>query len=229
MSDPTNPVAAPSAPATPPTPAQPAPAAPALEEHQRMSRDAFNARIAEASEAGFRKALKELGADKIDDAKARLSKAAELEQAQLTESQKLQKQLDELSPRAKRAAELETILDAHAKAQFEALPASLQKYVASTAGEDAAKRLAAINAARESGLFDALAGKPADAPAPALPARDPKPATTLAPPGPATPKPAGTLTPYETHRDLQRAGKTALAAQYFAAHRKAIDASAPKP
>ena len=50
----------------------------------------------------------------------------------------------------------------------------------------------------------------------------------MAPPGPATAKAAGTLTPFEQHQQLKATGQTLRAAQYYAANSRAIDASKPK-
>ena len=59
--------------------------------------------IEEARAAARARLLKELGFEKVDDAKGALSKAREIADAQLTEKDRLTKQLEELTPKAKRA------------------------------------------------------------------------------------------------------------------------------
>jgi hypothetical protein len=188
-----------------PTSAQPppansaAPAAPALpppgEEYKSMTPEAFRARLADAEAAGEKRLLKALGVEKLEDVKGAFAKLKDIENANLTATERMKKQLEELTPKAARADALLPIVEMHAKLEFDRLPPALQKYVQSIAGDDPAARLRAINAARESGVFDALtkstaasedaAKKAADA---AKPLANSRAGTT--PPAPAGPTPA---------------------------------------
>lgn len=187
--------------------------------------------IEEARAAARARLLKELGFEKVDDAKGALSKAREIADAQLTEKDRLTKQLEELTPKAKRAEAADAALKEFADQAFSALPEAVQKYITDTVGEDPVARVRAINSARSSGLLTALAppaaaaGQAAAGQAAASPAA--KPATTVAPAGPATPKAPGTLTPYEQLQQLKSSGQTLRAAQFAMQNRRAIEASRP--
>jgi len=185
--------------------------------------------IEEARAAARARVLKELGFEKLDDAKASLARAKELSDAQLTEQQRLAKQLEELGPKAKRADEVDGVMKTFADQEFLRLPPAMQKYVEGTAGSDPLARLRAITTARESGLLEALnppAAAAAGAPAAGAPAA--KAATTVAQPGPATPKAPGTLTAFEQHAALKASGQHMRAAAFAVANRRAIDATRPK-
>lgn len=102
-------------------------AAPDPEEFKAMTREQFNARLAEAESAGVKRLLKALGVEKPEDLKAALAKLKEIENANLTASERMKKQLEELIPKAARADELLSIVETHAKLEFERLPTPLQK------------------------------------------------------------------------------------------------------
>jgi hypothetical protein len=144
----------------------PAPSAPAAgEEFKGMSLEQFNSRMKAEREAGAKEAaggvLKFLGIEKLEDAKARIAKAADLEKAALSETEKRDLQIKELSAKALRADELDALVVAHAKVQFDGIKSeAMKKFVVAQAGDDPAARLKAITAATESGLFAELA-KPA--------------------------------------------------------------------
>lgn len=206
----------------------------------RLTSDALKARLDEASGAAVRKVLKELGVEKIDDAKGAIARLKEKETAELTETQRYKAQLDELAPKAKlaeeRSARLTSVIETHAKAQFEALPEVFQKTVAKIAGDDATARLEAINALREGGALEAFtkqastnaadtAAAQAKAIADASAAK--KPATTSAIPGPTPPKTPGTVSAYEEHQQLLAQGRKLQAANFAARNSKAIAASKP--
>ena len=211
---PVNPVAAPPSPAP-------------GEEWRQMSNEAFSARLKEEREAGTKALLKQLGVEKAADIKAALDKARELGQAQMTEAQKLQARLAELEPKASQVDDYAGVLATYATQEFNALPEPAQKYIEATTGDNALARLKAITAARESGLLAALTAKTSAVPA--EPPRAPNPATTIAPPGPSTPKPAGTLNPYEQWEALKAAGKEILAAKFYTENHRAIAAARPTP
>lgn len=105
--------------------------------------------------------------------------------------------------------------------EFTKLPESAQKYIAARAGEDPEQRLAEIQALRDSGLLAAPAAAAPEA-APTAP-REPRPATTMASSGPASPSPAGKPTPRKQYEALKKSSPLA-AAQFFKAHKAAIEA-----
>lgn len=222
------------APTPTPNPAQPAvpapqpaasPATPAAgEEWKSMTTEQFTARLAKEREQGTRALLKEFGFEKADDAKAFFSTAKAKADAEKTELQKATERATALEAQAKRAEELGAVVSTFAEQEFKALHEALQKFIVVQAGDDPMARLRAITAARESGLLAAQQPAPAATPEP----RPANPATTVAQPGPATPKPVGTLTPYEQWQALKEANRGALAATFFVQNRAAIEASRPQ-
>jgi hypothetical protein len=212
-------------PATSPTPPSAQPSAPATgEEYKAMTPDAFATRLRSERDAGVKAMLSSLGIETPEALKSALTKAREVEQAQMTEAQRVQAKLAELEPKAKGYDEARTVLAETVSADLAALPANVRAFIESTTPDDPVARRRALNAARANGLMPTGAN-PA---APATPAAPPNPATTIAPAGPTTPKPAGTLTTYEQWNDLKQRGQSARAAQFYSANRKAIEATRPK-
>lgn len=193
---------------------------------QKMSAKQFNQRLAEAEEAGAKKLLKELGINKADR-KSALEEIREGRMA-LTKKEKeimaAKAEAEALKPKAAKTDELENELKLYADEMFANLPESLQKYIAETVADSPAARLKAMRAARTAGLAPNFkdASKGEEAPKPA------NPSTTVAQPGPATPKPVGTLNHYETWKELQRQGRGAQAANYYMMYAKAIDKEWPR-
>ncbi len=178
QTQPTQPAAQPAA------QAQPEPGA----EFRSMSPEAFAARLKAERDAGLKAALSSLNVDSIDTAKARLEALAKAEQAQLTEQQRLQKQLEELAPLAAKAKAYEATIAATLAAEESALPEAKRSLLA-LAPESPAERLAWLAKAKAQGLFaDAAsaaaqpattrAGGTAPAPSQPTPAKAPKDMTT---------------------------------------------------
>jgi hypothetical protein len=188
------------------------------EEFKGMSREAFNQRLAEAQESARRSLLKDLGVEKPEDAKSAITKARELEQASLTETQRLQKQLEELTPKAKRATTLEERNAKFVSLLESEIPES-KKGLLDLAPSDPDARAEWLLTARSKGHFKV------DAPTATTTAN---PANTIGPAGPATPKPAGTLTPYEQWQAYVAAKQTIRAANFYDSNRRAIETSRPK-
>lgn len=174
QTQPTQPAAQPAA------QAQPEPGA----EFRSMSPEQFAARLKAEREAGLKATLTALGVDSVDTAKARLEALAKAEQAQLTEQQRLQKQLEELAPLAAKAKAYEATIAATLEAEEKALPEAKRALLA-LAPESPAERLAWLAKAKATGLFAdaaAVAAQPATtraggtAPAPKqpTPAKAPK-------------------------------------------------------
>lgn len=204
MSDPTPP-AAPAAPA----PAQQPPAAPASppaqgEEYKAMTPEQFKARLDGATSAGVKQALKELGFEKAEDAKARLDALKKLEDAQKTEAQKTAERIAALEPEAAKAKAYGETIAAYAESEFKALPAEAQALVTAQAGDDPHARLKTIAALRTSGVLAKLGAAPAPA----------QPASTKA--GPTAPPPAGQQQkhPSQMTPEERKAAEAAFLAQF---------------
>lgn len=211
-----------------PAPAQAAAPAPLAQDQAKLveNAEAFNARLEAAKAAGERSLLKTLGVSSQDEIKAQMLELRQLKESQMSEQERIKKQLDELTPRAKRAEELEVVLGLYAEQQFAELPKEMQGFIAKVAGDDPAARLRAIATARAEGLLKPSAPA-APAAAPEAP-RAPNPATTMAPPGPAPVSSAAGPTPYEQWAKLKEEGKNVLAARYRMMNEKAIEASKPR-
>lgn len=140
--------AQPTQPTAQPAQAQPEPGA----EFRSMSPEQFAARLKSERDAGLKAALGSLGVDSIDTAKAKLEALAKAEQAQLTEQQRLQKQLEELSPLAAKAKSYEATIAATLEAEEKLIPEAKRGLLA-LAPESPADRLAWLAKAKATGLF----------------------------------------------------------------------------
>ena len=214
----TQPGTATTQPAAPiPPPSAPAPG----EEWRNMTGDQFKARIAEAQNAGGSKAFKDLGFKDAAEARAALDELKKLKDAQLSEQERTKKQIDELAPKAQRADELEQTVKALLEVEEKAIPDDKRGLLdLAPPATQPDKRLAWIASAKGKGLF---ASAPAAAASAASAPREPKPATTIAPPGPTAPQPAGTLTPKQQYLALKKTSPNA-AAIFYRSNRAAIDA-----
>lgn len=189
---------------TQPTAQAPAPApAPAPEpgaEFRSMSPEAFAARLKSEREAGLKSALAALGIDSLDTAKAKIDAASKLEAAQLTEQQRLAKQLEELTPLAAKAKQYEALVASTLEAEEKAIPESKRALLA-LAPEEPAQRLAWLAKAKGTGLF-------ADATAPAQPATTRAGGTAPSPSTPTAKKSTRDMTPeeYAAHKARVLAG-----------------------
>jgi len=214
--------------ASTPAAASPAPGVSRDDDFSRMSPKQFKQRLEEARESGARQLLKELGVEKGDRKEA--IKQIKDKQLMLTKREaevaEAKAQAAALQPVADEASALKSELKAYADEQFAAMPEALQKFIAATSTEDPGSRLRAMRAAREAGLVPGTTA-PA-APAVEAQAKPANPSTTMADSGPPTPKPAGSLTPYEKWRGYLEMGLPHVAATYQSQFRKAIEASKPK-
>lgn len=191
----------------------PAPVAPPSE--VSMSSAALKARLEEERGKARSALLKDLGFDKPDDLKAVLSAAKARQEAEMTETQRLNKALDDLKPRAERAEKLEKSLAALVESQFASLPEKTREAIDSVAAGNPEERLRMMEVFRASGLLAASA-------APAFPTIA-APATTT--PGPA-PKPTNAQTAWEKYQALNKTNPLAAGA-FFQLNRAAIDESRP--
>lgn len=210
-----------------------------VEDFQRMNRDQFNARIAEAEEAGVKRVLKSLGFKREERAAVYADIAAG--RMQLTPKPKdgdldYKSEYEKLKPFAAENELLKSRLNSHtevfkgiAKAAFEKLSDKAQKAVTARAGEDPEKILAEIDYLRNAGLLDEA--PPADpkakgAQTTAQQTEPKKPATTGNAGGPA---PAGgnTKTAWDRYEELKKTDRM-HAAIFLKQNQVAIDASRPK-
>lgn len=99
----------------------------------RMPSEAFKKRLDETRDGSRRELLKKYGFESEAALERRLKALKDVEDAQLSEHEKLKKRLEELEPRDKRAAELEERYAKQLNKQVAALPEHLQKIVAERA------------------------------------------------------------------------------------------------
>ena len=158
-----------------------------------LTQQRLNERIARAKRSAIEDALKEFGVGSIDDAKAAIAKARELEEAKKSEIEKFSERVKALEPEAKRAAELTARLAKYADAELAKLTEAQRDAVLAIAGEDKARALETIEALRPTW------SAPVAAPSTALPA----PAKTTA----SGAAPAATTTPTVDHKAVYEALK----------------------
>ena len=128
-----------------------------------MTPEAFKARLDAERASGLKAALKDLGFDKLDDAKAKIAAAKAVEDAQKTELQKATERATALEGDAAKAKAYGETIAIYAKSELEALPAELKALVLAQAGEDAHAQLKTIAALRSSGTLAKFAATPAPA------------------------------------------------------------------
>jgi hypothetical protein len=151
------------------------------EEFKSMTREQFNARLAEAGDSAVKKLLEGLGLSKPEELKARITKAKELEQAQLSETEKLQARIKELETPASAAKVYEDAIKETLAIREKAIPET-KRDLLELAPTDPAARLRWLTAAEAKGLFTVASA--------AAPATETKPANSRAGNGNAPP-PAG--------------------------------------
>ena len=151
---PAAPAATPAPAAQPPTPPAPAPlpspvaAAPAapvvapltLEPPEGTEPDWFKRRLEQHERSITKKLLGAVGVEKLEDAKAAVVKARELEEAQKSEIEKANAKAAALAPKAQRADVLEAIVAERVTRELSALTPEQKQAVLTGAGEDPAAR-----------------------------------------------------------------------------------------
>jgi hypothetical protein len=179
-----------------------------------MSSAALKARFDEERSKARASLLKEFGFESQKDLKAILDAAKARSDADLTESQRLAKALDEAKPQVARAEKLEKMLGALVESQFAALPEKVREAIDGVAAGNAEERLRMMDLFRSSGL---LTGAASAAPAIAAPA------TTT--PGPA-PRPTHVQSAWDKYQALEKSNPL-LASAFYQMNRAAIDESRP--
>lgn len=188
-------------------------------------------RAKKSSEASTRAALlAEMGVTTIDEAKAKVAKAKELEEAGKTELQKANERATALQGEAAKAARLGQIVTQRAAAEMASLTDAQQAMVRELAGEDPAEQLDKIDKLRKGGAIGAAPAAPA-APAPAggaAPAAAPAARPPVPPPASTTaaggaPPPATSESPNHkaVYEGLQKTNPLA-AAQYLQRYEQLI-------
>lgn len=232
------PAANPSAPTPPAPPAAPAaaPAAPAAGAAPiGITSDQLKARLdeerAKTAERVRAEILKEIGVEKLDDAKSKIADAKKLSDEKLGDIERRDKQIAELTPKAARAAELETEFATLVEEQLRSLPEAVQKAIEASAGTSVQERMKLIRVARAlQPAAPTAAVAPAGAPAAATPAAAPAappaplaPGATTAPAagGPSAP-PVPTSNHLATYEQLQKT-RPFEAARYYEQHKKIIN------
>lgn len=206
----------------PPKPADPPkPGDPPKPAEITMTNEALNKRLAEERDAHEKKVraavLKDLGVDKLEDAKAKLATATKLEQDKLSETEKLNLQIKELEPYKQSAERVGTRFKALVDGEFAKLPEAAQKAIDEHAGGDAEKRFDMIELMRKSGALDAL-GKAGDPPKPPAPANN-------GPPSPP-PTPSNQPTAFQTWEEKKKTSPMA-ADIYYQANQREIERTRP--
>lgn len=163
-------------------------------------------RIEQAKRSAEAEALKTLGVDSFEAAKAAIAKARELEESKKSEIEKFAEKVKSLEPEAKKAVALAARLDKYADAELAKLSEAQKAAVLAIAGDDKGSALDAIEALRPTWNSQADAPKPLPAPASTAVATAPPPAAAA---------------PVTNHRATWEALKETnpfLAAQYLSAH-----------
>jgi len=164
-----------------------------------MTSDELKRRLDQSRASALADFIKGLGVTDEAALKAAVNDHKRLELEKMSDLEKRDAQIKDLAPKAARAAELEAIVKAVAEEQAAGLTDTMRAAVDQLAGDDPARRIAAIKAFRS-----ALPAAPLVAPAPtpvAPPAAAPKPpiqpgATTAPPPAPS---PSGVVSPHIDH------------------------------
>ena len=227
----------PPAPAPLPSPAAAAPAAPVvapltLEPPEGTEPDWFKRRLEQHERSITKKLLGAVGVEKLEDAKAAVVKARELEEAQKSEIEKANAKAAALAPKAARADALEAIVTERVTRELAALTPEQKQAVLTGAGEDPAAQLRLIDALKPTWAAPPAPSTPAApaasaAPAPAPPVAPPPlpPPATTAPPVPAPPaNPGPTNNHLATWEHLKQANPMRAAA-YFQQFRFDIEAA----
>lgn len=204
---PANPPANPPAPAAPA--AQPAAAAPPDDQAPPW----LNDRLKQARESERKKTLAELGVDDPTKIKEKLKRLDELETAKLSDQERVEKLIKELTPKAEQAERLQTLFSSVVESRFNALADKQREAIDAVANGNAEKRWELMQVMESAGL---LAGTPPP----------PRPAQT-APAAPPAPAPATPETMFTKWQGL-RTKDSVAASVFYQLNAMAIEQSRPK-
>lgn len=171
-------------------------------------------RLAKARESERKKVLQDLGVTDAESLKLKLAKLSELEAASLTEAERTEKQIQELSGKAQKYDSLEKSFSQLVGEQFSSLPDQQREAIDARASGNAQARWEIMQIMKDAGVLGAGQAPVA-----------PRPASTTAPgaaPPPATPlDPKSPRAIYEAKKLIDPMG----AAIYRQTHAAAIEAS----
>lgn len=187
-----------------------------------MPKTAFDERLSKAADAATRKLLKELGFEKSDDVKTRLSTLKTLEDEKKTELEKANGKVKELEPIKASYDSLKKDFDSLVEAQFSKLPDRMKEAIDKIADGDAQKRWQQIQVFEAAGALGAQAGQGAP-PSGSPPAGAP---ATRAPAGAPPPPAGGAETPFQKWQAMA-AKNPVMASIFFRQNRVAIEQSRP--
>ena len=177
----------------------------------------LKSRLDETRTAAESALLKRLGFESGEAADAFLKSAKAMQQAQMSEQEKLAARVKELEPLALEAATYKTHFAAMVETQFAALPDAAKTAIDASAKGDPARRAELMTVMRAAGLLNGSPATPTPAPAPA---------NAGAGQG-APPKPTNAQTPFDQWSALVAAGKQTHADIFYQANAPAINASRP--
>jgi hypothetical protein len=182
---------------------------------------ALKSRLEEERSKARNSLLKDLGFEKASDIAAVLKSVKDKQDAELTEVERLKKQLGEFAPKVERLTTLEARFASLVEHQFGALPDNVRQAIDEVANGNAEERLRMIDVFRKSGLLGGHATQPTDPPAGAIP----KPASN----GSTAPAPRGAAvrTKYEELVELEKRNPIA-ASIFYQANQREIEASRPQ-
>lgn len=203
------PPVAPAAPAAAPPAAPPVAAPPPDDQAPTWLPD----RLKQARATERQQLLSEFGVDDPAKLKDKLKRLDELETATLTEKERTEKQIKELSPKAAQAERLQTLFSSVVESKFATLGDKQREAIDAKAKGDPEKRWELMQ-------FMELAGLPGAVPI------TPKPAQT-APAAPPAPAPATPQTPFTKWQDM-RSSDSVAASVFYQLNAMSIEQSRPK-
>jgi hypothetical protein len=249
------PVVAPVAPvaATPAAALAPQPATPRANPAEvNMSSADLKARLDEEREKSRKAVLAKFGVEKVEDIETKLARLKQLEDAQLSEAERVTKQIEELKKSADEGSRYKRALASAVEDRFAELPEKAREAIDEVANGDPESRLAMMRVLRKAGLVPTIpsdaapvvAATAAHAPQPATPAAPatqapaaaPVDAAPVAPPvaaAPANAAPTGTVprpsvpkTKWDEYQEMNKSRPNA-ASLFYQLNRTEIERSRP--
>ncbi len=223
----TDPPAAPAAtaaqPAAPIVPSDRAIASPPAE--VKLTSEQLKQRLAEERRTAERQMLTRYGVERPEDLDAKLKNLAEFEASQLTDKERTEKQIAELTRAAENAKGLSTVAADAVQELFAALSPDAQAAIEELQPASPAERLKFIRAFRKLTPQAQPAISTPTAP-PAAPVHAPPPAPANTAPAQPAPKPGG-KTKYQEYEEI-KARNNVAAGLFYQTNRQAIEASRPQ-
>lgn len=194
-------------------PAPPAPVNPATPPPDDQAPPWLPERLKQARATERKTLLSEFGVDDPAKLKEKLQKLDKLETDKLSDQERVEKLIKELSPKAEQAERLQTLFSSVVESRFSGLPDKQREAIDAVASGNAEKRWELMQVMESAGLL---------APAPA----QPRPAQT-APAAPPAPVPATPQTPFTKWQDMKSRDSVA-ASVFYQLNAMAIEQSRPQ-